>query len=45
MNSSFKGIKKKKEYKIIDIAMPGDNRIGEKEIEKMEKYDDLKREI
>ena len=38
-------LKKKKECKIIDIAVPGDSRIGEKELEKMEKYDDLKREI
>ena len=30
---------------IIDIAVPGDNRVHEKEIEKIEKYQDLKREI
>ena len=38
-------LKKKKECKIIAIAVPRDSRIGEKELEKMEKYDDLKREI
>ena len=38
-------LKKKKECKIIDIVVPGDSGIGEKEIEKMEKYDELKREI
>ena len=30
---------------IIDIAVPADKRIGEKENEKVEKYQDLKREI
>ena len=30
---------------IIDIAVPGDSRVHEKEIEKIEKYQDLKREI
>ena len=38
-------LKKKKECKIIYIAVPRDSRVGEKELEKMEKYDDLKREI
>ena len=38
-------LKKKKKCKIADIAVPGDSRIGEKELEKMEKYDDLKWEI
>ena len=38
-------LKKKKECKIKEIAVPRDSRIGEKEIEKMEKYDELKREI
>ena len=38
-------LKKKKECKIIDIAVPGDSRIDEKELEKIEKYDDLKRKI
>ena len=37
-------LKKKKECKIIDIAVPGDARIGLKETEKMEKYE-LKGEI
>ena len=30
---------------IIDIASPGDRNVGEKEKEKIEKYQDLKREI
>ena len=30
---------------IINIAVPADVRVGEKEREKMEKYEDLKREI
>ena len=30
---------------IIDIAMPGDSRTSDKEREKMEKYQDLKKEI
>ena len=38
-------LEKKKECKIIDIAVPRGSRIVEKEIEKMEKYDDLKSEI
>ena len=38
-------LKKKKECKTMDIAVPRDSRVGEKELEKMEKYDDLKREI
>ncbi len=38
-------LKKEKECKIIDIAIPGDCRIGIKETEKVEKYDELKREI
>ena len=38
-------LKKEKECKIIDIAVPGDCRICEKETEKIEKYDELKREI
>ena len=37
----------KKEHKriIIDIAVPDDVRVGEKELEKVEKYKELKREI
>ena len=37
----------KKEQKgiIIDIAVPDDVRVGEKELEKVEKYQELKREI
>ena len=37
----------KKEHKglIIDIAVPADVNVGEKEKEKVEKYQDLKREI
>ena len=30
---------------IVDIAVPGDIRVEEKEQEKVEKYQDLKREI
>ena len=30
---------------IVDIAIPGDSRLSEKEGEKVEKYQDLKREI
>ena len=37
--------KKKKEVKIIDIAIPIDNRVKEKEGEKIEKYEKLKEEI
>ena len=37
--------KQEKECTIIDIALPADKRIGEKENEKVEKYQDLKREI
>ena len=38
-------LKKKTECKIIYIADPADSRTGENELEKMEKYDDLKREV
>ena len=37
--------KEEKVCKIIDIAIPGDSRVAEKEREKVEKYQDLKREI
>lgn len=37
--------KKRKEACIVDIAVPADKRISEKEQEKIEKYQDLKREI
>ena len=37
--------KKTKDAIIIDVAVPGDCRIHEKENEKVEKYQDLKREI
>ena len=37
--------KKEKSCLIIDIAVPGDVRVYEKEQEKVEKYQDLKREI
>ena len=30
---------------IIDVAVPGEMRIAQKEIEKPEKYDELKREV
>ena len=38
-------LKPEKECLIIDIAVPGDTRIKQKEKEKIEKYQDLKREI
>ena len=34
-----------KEVKIIDIAEPGDSRVKEKELEKIEKYQYLREEI
>ena len=37
--------KQERKCTIIDIAVPADKRIGEKENEKVEKYQDLKREI
>ena len=37
--------KKAKSCVIIDVAVPGDIRIPEKEIEKIEKYQNLKREL
>ena len=37
--------KKKRTCKIIDFAVPGDSRIKEKEKEKIEKYQDLRREL
>ena len=37
--------KKTKSCVIIDVAIPGDCRICEKEIEKIKKYQDLKREL
>ena len=37
--------KKAKSCVIIDVAIPGDCRIHEKEIEKVEKYQNLKREL
>ena len=37
--------KKRRTCKIIDFAVPGDSRIEEKEKEKIEKYQDLKREL
>ena len=36
--------KKAKLCAIIDVAIPGDCRISEKEIEKIEKYQNMKRE-
>ena len=38
-------MKKERKGIIIDIAVPADVRVGEKEREKVEKYQDLKREI
>ena len=37
--------KKRIACKIIDFAVPGDSRIEEKEKEKIEKYQDLRREL
>ena len=37
--------KKERKCYIIDVAVPGDVRIAEKEMEKIEKYDELKREV
>ena len=37
--------KKKRTFKIIDFAVPGDSRIEEKEKDKIEKYQDLRREL
>ena len=37
--------KKEKSCKIIDFAVPGDSRIEEKEKDKIEKYQDLEREL
>ena len=37
--------KKRGTFKIIDFAVPGDSRIEEKEKEKIEKYQDLRREL
>ena len=35
----------KREVRIVDIAIPGDARVGEKEIEKVDKYKPLKDEV
>ena len=37
--------KKERSCKIIDFAVPGDSRIEEKEKDKMEKYQDLRRKL
>ena len=37
--------KKNKEVKIIGIAVPGDSRVKEKELEKIEKHQYLREEI
>ena len=37
--------KEKRTCKIVDFAVPGDSRIKEKEKEKIEKYQDLRREL
>ena len=39
------GDKKERSCKIIDFAVPGDSRIEEKEKDKIEKYQDLGREL
>ena len=37
--------KKRRTCKIIEFAVPGDSRIEEKEKEKIEKYQDIRREL
>ena len=37
--------KKERSCKIIKFAVPGDSRIEEKETDKIEKYQDLRREL
>ena len=37
--------KKEKSCMIVDIAVPGDGRVHEKELEKIEKYQELRREM
>ena len=37
--------KKERSFKIIDFSVPGDSRIEEKEKDKIEKYQELGREI
>ena len=37
--------KKKKEIKILDVAVPSDGRVKDKEFEKIEKYQLLKEEV
>ena len=37
--------KTERRFTRIDITIPGDNRVGEKEAEKIEKYQELKLEI
>ena len=37
--------KKKREIKILDVAVPGDGRVKDKELEKIEKYKVLKEEV
>ena len=39
------GDKRNREVKIIDIAVPGDSRVAEKELEKIEKYQMVREEI
>ena len=39
------GNKQERRYAIVDISVPGDKRIVEKENEKVKKYSELKREI
>ena len=35
----------KKQVWLIDVAIPGDNRIDQKEVKKITKYEDLKIEV
>ena len=37
--------KRTKDVKVIDIAIPGDKRVKDKEIDKLEKYQMLKEEV
>ena len=42
---NFVEVDKRRTCEIIDFAVPGDSRIEEKEKEKIEKYQDLRREL
>ena len=44
-NQTLSLLKRKREVVIIDVAIPGDDRVKDKEIEKLVKYQLLKDEI